>query len=147
LALVAYHNFAAPCRSPPGYDFGYPAFTDALEIHDVMIIVKKLVDTCRVLLRPPCWPFLTLSTRNEGRKQQLFHYSHFVGAVGLLCVSLVLLSIEAEKRTAESPGSKAEVHHWKPAPGEAGRTLADVYLVVEDLWYASRLTAFHTANN
>ena len=42
LALVAYHNLAAPCRSPPGDDFGYPAFTDVVEIPDVMITVKRV---------------------------------------------------------------------------------------------------------
>jgi len=86
---------------------------------------------------PTLSAFLTFSTRDEGRKHQLCHYSHSVGVVGL---SLVLFGIEAEKRAAKSPGSKAEVHHWKPAPVESSRTLADVYLVVEDIWYAARLS-------
>ena len=53
---------------------------------------------------------------------------------------VALLRIEAEKRAAESPRSKAEVHHWKPASGESNRTLGDVCLVVEDIWYAARLS-------
>ena len=105
-------------------------FTDALEGVNAPILLA-----------------LTLSTRNEGRNHQFVHYSHSVYVVGLLCVSLVLLKIEAEKRTTEPPGSKAEVHHGKPAPVETSRTLAKVHLVVEDLWYAPRLKAFHTNNN
>ena len=82
---------------------------------------------------------LTLSTRNEGRKHQFFPYSHSICVVGLLCVPLVLLRFEAEKRTTEPPRSKAEVNHWKPAPVDSRRTLANVHFVVEDLWYAFRL--------
>jgi hypothetical protein len=110
-----------------------------------MIIVKRATCPCGSIAGvpvPTLLAFLTLSTRNEGRKHQLFHCSHSVSVVGLL--SLVLLRIDAEKRAAESPRSKAEVHHWKPAPAESSRTLADIYLVVEDIWYAARCSLSYT---
>ena len=103
----------------------YPAFTDPTM-------------TCSLLsglvLVPPILLALTLSTRYEGRKHEFIPYSHPVCVAGLLCDTLVLLRIKAEKRTTEPPGSSAEVHHWKPTPVDSTRTLAEVHLMVEDLW-------------
>lgn len=82
-----------------------------------------------------CWPLLTSSTTcDERRKHQLFLRSHSILVIGLLHMSLVLLRIEIEKGTTESPRSKAKVHHWKPTPVVSIGTLANVHLMVEDLW-------------